>query len=141
VCPRTGTRKPTAAAGCGSVVGLAALGRCSDRYSVPMVSPAAPRRVGLPALLPYLREHRRTLALVALLSLISAGAALAQPLLVRTVLDGITAGRAVAGPVTALIGLLLVGAALNGRSPSTTGAAPATCCPGWVRTPPCCGRW
>jgi ABC-type multidrug transport system fused ATPase/permease subunit len=79
-----------------------------------MVSPAAPRQVGLPALLPYLREHRGTLAVVAVLSLVSAGAALAQPLLVRTVLDGITAGRGVSGAVALLIGLLLVGAALNG---------------------------
>jgi ABC-type multidrug transport system fused ATPase/permease subunit len=79
-----------------------------------MVSPAPPRRVGLPALLPYLREHRGTLAVVAVLSLISAGAALAQPLLVRTVLDGITTRQAVSGAVALLIGLLLVDAALNG---------------------------
>jgi ATP-binding cassette subfamily B protein/ATP-binding cassette subfamily C protein len=79
-----------------------------------MVSLAPPRRVGLPALLPYLREHRGTLGTVAILSLISAGAALLQPLLVRTVLDGITAGSPVATAVTLLIGLLLAGAALTG---------------------------
>jgi ABC-type multidrug transport system fused ATPase/permease subunit len=72
------------------------------------------RRVGLPALLPYLREHRGTLAVVAVLSLISAGAALVQPVLVRTVLDGIQASRPVAGAVALLVGLLLVGAALGG---------------------------
>jgi ABC-type multidrug transport system fused ATPase/permease subunit len=72
------------------------------------------RRVGLPALLPYLREHRGTLAIVAVLSLISAGAALVQPVLVRTVLDGIQASRPVAGAVALLVGLLLVGAALGG---------------------------
>jgi ABC-type multidrug transport system fused ATPase/permease subunit len=72
------------------------------------------RRVGLPALLPYLREHRGTLAVVAVLSLISAGAALVQPVLVRTVLDGIQASRPVAGAVALLIGLLLAGAALGG---------------------------
>src|SRR5258708_6854543 len=64
------------------------------------------RRVGLPALLPYLRGHRGTLAVVAVLSLISAGASLLQPLLVRTVLDGIQASRSVAGAVALLVGLV-----------------------------------
>jgi len=72
------------------------------------------RRVGLRALLPYLREHRPTLAVVGVLSLISAGAALAQPVLVRTVLDAITARRPVAAAVGLLVALLLAGAALNG---------------------------
>ena len=79
-----------------------------------MVSPAPPRRVGLPALLPYLRQHRGTLAVVAVLSLVTAGAALVQPVLVRSVLDGIGAGRPVVGVVALLVGLLLTGAALNG---------------------------
>jgi ABC-type multidrug transport system fused ATPase/permease subunit len=72
------------------------------------------RRVGLRALLPYLREHRRTLAVVAVLSLVSAGASLAQPALVRTVLDAITAHRPVAAGVGLLVGLLLVGAVVGG---------------------------
>jgi ABC-type multidrug transport system fused ATPase/permease subunit len=72
------------------------------------------RRVGLPALLPYLRAHRGTLAVVAVLSLVSAGAALVQPVLIRTVLDAIQASRPVAGAVALLVGLLLVGAALGG---------------------------
>jgi ABC-type multidrug transport system fused ATPase/permease subunit len=72
------------------------------------------RRVGLAALLPYLRMYRGTLAVVAVLSLVSAGAALAQPVLIRTVLDAIQASRSVAGPVTLLVGLLLFGAALGG---------------------------
>ena len=38
----------------------------------------AATRVGLPALLPYLRMHRGTLAVVAALSLFTAGAALVQ---------------------------------------------------------------
>ena len=71
-------------------------------------------RVGLRALLPYLSRHRRTLAVVAALSLISALAALAQPVLVRVVLDAITARRPIAGPVALLVTLLLVGAALGG---------------------------
>jgi len=69
--------------------------------------------VGLRSLVPYLRAHRSALALVAVLSLVGAGATLLQPLLTRTVLDGV--GR---HPVWAPLGLLvlvvLVGAALSG---------------------------
>jgi len=72
------------------------------------------RRVGLRALLPYLREHRATLAIVGVLSLISAGASLAQPVLVRAVLAGITARRPVTAVVALLLGLLIVAAGLNG---------------------------
>ncbi|MDT5032240.1 MAG: hypothetical protein QOC94_2411, partial [Actinoplanes sp.] len=72
------------------------------------------QRVGLRALVPYLREHRRTLVVVGVLSLVGAGASLAQPVLVRTVLDAITARRPVYAAVGLLIVLLLAGAALGG---------------------------
>jgi ABC-type multidrug transport system fused ATPase/permease subunit len=71
-------------------------------------------RVGLPALWPYLRLHRGTLVLVAVLSLFSALASLVQPLLVRTVLDAIGAGGPVAGVVAVLVALVLTAAALDG---------------------------
>src|SRR3954464_270725 len=71
-------------------------------------------RVGLRALTPYLLRYRGTLAIVGGLSLVAAGAALLQPLLVRRVLDGVTAGRPIAGPVTVLVALLVVGAGLRG---------------------------
>src|SRR5689334_6952463 len=71
-------------------------------------------RVGLRALTPYLSRYRRTLTIVAVLSLLAAGASLLQPLLVRRVLDGVTAGHPIAAPVALLIGLLLTGAALRG---------------------------
>ncbi len=74
----------------------------------------AARRVGLPALLPYLREHRGTLAVVGGLSLVTAVTALVQPVLVRAVLDGIGASRPVGGTVALLVTLLLTGAALDG---------------------------
>ncbi|MEU4220486.1 ABC transporter ATP-binding protein [Actinoplanes sp. NPDC026623] len=74
----------------------------------------AQRRVGLPALLPYLREHRGTLAVVGGLSLITAVVALVQPVLVRNVLDGISAGTPIDGAVALLVVLLLTGAALDG---------------------------
>ncbi|MFI6763136.1 ABC transporter ATP-binding protein [Micromonospora sp. NPDC050417] len=79
-----------------------------------MTVPPTTRRVGLPALLPYLRAHRGTLLVVALLSLTSAGAALVQPLLTREVLDAIGAARPVTLLVGLLVGLLVVGAALDG---------------------------
>src|SRR4051812_21133068 len=72
------------------------------------------RRVGLPALLPYLREHRLTLAVVAVLSLVSAAMSLVQPLLIRRVLDAIGAHASVVAPVLLLVALLLAGAALGG---------------------------
>jgi ABC-type multidrug transport system fused ATPase/permease subunit len=72
------------------------------------------RRVGLRALLPYLRMHRGTLIVVAVLSLAGAGAALVQPVLIRTVLDAIQASTPVLGAVALLVGLLLAGAALGG---------------------------
>ncbi|MGK5522221.1 ABC transporter ATP-binding protein [Micromonospora sp. URMC 107] len=74
----------------------------------------ADRRVGLAALLPYLRAHRGTLAVVGALSLAGAAASLAQPLLTRSVLDGLSASRPVTGLVAALVALVLVGAALGG---------------------------
>jgi ATP-binding cassette subfamily B protein/ATP-binding cassette subfamily C protein len=70
-------------------------------------------RVGLRALLPYLRHHRGTLVVVGGLSLIAAGASLVQPILVRDVLDRVTGHRPVAGPVVLLVALLLVGAVLR----------------------------
>ncbi|MGC3862751.1 ABC transporter ATP-binding protein [Micromonospora chersina] len=69
---------------------------------------------GLAALLPYLRAHRGTLVAVGALSFTGAGAALAQPLLTRGVLDRITAGRPAAGLVVALVALVVVGALLGG---------------------------
>jgi ATP-binding cassette subfamily B protein/ATP-binding cassette subfamily C protein len=73
----------------------------------------APRRIGLPALLPYLRAHRPTLAAVAALSLVGAGAALAQPLLTRAVLDSIGSSQRLARLVLLLVGLLAAGAVIQ----------------------------
>jgi ATP-binding cassette subfamily B protein/ATP-binding cassette subfamily C protein len=75
----------------------------------PVTEPRRP--VGLATLVPYLREHRGPLLLVVVLSLLTAGGTLAQPLLIRLVLDGIAAGEPVATQVVVLVGLL-VGVAL-----------------------------
>jgi ATP-binding cassette subfamily B protein/ATP-binding cassette subfamily C protein len=70
--------------------------------------------VGLASLLPYLRSYRGTLAVVAALSLLSALAALAQPLLIRSVLDAIGRSAPVAGQVALLVALVVGGSALAG---------------------------
>jgi len=75
---------------------------------------AATPKVGPAALLPYLRRHRGTLAVVAVLSLLSAAASLAQPVLVREVLDAVSANRAAGGAVALLVSLLITAAALGG---------------------------
>jgi len=71
-------------------------------------------RVGLRDLGPYLRSHRGPLAAVAVLSLVGAAIALAQPLMVRWVLSAVSDGRALAAPVAALVALLLTGSLLQG---------------------------
>jgi ABC-type multidrug transport system fused ATPase/permease subunit len=71
---------------------------------------------GARALWPYLRPHRRTLGLVVVLSFLGAGAALALPLLVRAVLDGLGSGASVTGVVAVLAVLMVAGALLDGLS-------------------------
>ncbi|MEU4567803.1 ABC transporter ATP-binding protein [Micromonospora sp. NPDC023956] len=71
-------------------------------------------RVGLAALLPYLRAHRGTLVVVGVLSLVGAGAALAQPLLTRALLDAVSASRPVGSLVGVLLAVLVAGAVLYG---------------------------
>ncbi|MDG4781223.1 ABC transporter ATP-binding protein [Micromonospora sp. WMMD961] len=78
------------------------------------VSTPKDRSVGLAALLPYLREHRGTLVVVGVLSLVGAAASLAQPLLTRSVLDRIGADHPVSGLVTVLVALVVLGAAIGG---------------------------
>ncbi|WP_091652782.1 ABC transporter ATP-binding protein [Micromonospora pallida] len=78
-----------------------------------MTTGATPR-VGLAALLPYLRAHRGTLVVVAVLSLAGAGAALAQPLLTRALLDAVSASRPVGSLVGVLLAVLVGGAVLYG---------------------------
>ena len=65
-------------------------------------------------LLPYLTEHRRVLGLVIALSVLGAGASLAQPLLVRQVISVVQAGKALGWIVWALVGLVVISALLSG---------------------------
>ena len=63
--------------------------------------------------LPYLRDHRRTLVVVAVLSLLGSVTTLAQPLLTRNVLDGLQAPQAVGRTVALLVVVLAAVALLN----------------------------
>lgn len=71
-------------------------------------------KIGLRSLFPYLRDHRMSLVVVALLSLITTAGTLAQPLLTRDVLDGIGAGTAIGAAVAALVTVLVAVAVLDG---------------------------
>ena len=77
-------------------------------------SNAPARRVGLASLVPYLREHTTALLGVVVLSLLTAAGTLAQPLMIRQVLDTVTAGEPVGGLVIALVGLLIAVAVVYG---------------------------
>ncbi|MCW2503726.1 MAG: transporter [Actinomycetia bacterium] len=85
-----------------------------EQPAAAIAPPELPRAtVGLRALLPYLRAHRTPLVLVAVLGLAGAGAALAQPLLTRTVLGAVSARQPVLTPVLVLVAVLLGSAVLD----------------------------
>lgn len=65
-------------------------------------------------LLPYLLERRGVMVLILVLSVLGAGAALAQPLLVSQVITFVESGRALGGLVGALVGLVVAAGLLNG---------------------------
>ncbi|GAA2370166.1 ABC transporter ATP-binding protein [Dactylosporangium salmoneum] len=70
-------------------------------------------RVSLRSLLPYLRDHRGTLVVVGVLSLLGSVTTLAQPLLTRRVLDGLQAAHPIARTVALLIVVLAAVALVN----------------------------
>jgi len=86
--------------------------------------PARRRRAGRPVpegpratfgqLLPYLTERRGVMVLILVLSVLGAGAALAQPLLVSQVISFVEAGRGLGPLVWALVGLVVVSGLLSG---------------------------
>jgi ABC-type multidrug transport system fused ATPase/permease subunit len=69
--------------------------------------------VGLRSLLPYLKDHRGTLVVVGVLSLLGSVTTLAQPLLTRNVLNGLQASQAVGRTVLLLVVVLAAVALLN----------------------------
>lgn len=89
---------------------MAALLSRSDEDGTTELPPSATVR----QLVPYLREHRRPLAAVVVLSLVSAAAALAQPVLVSQVIEGVQDGETITSDVVVLLGVLVAGALLGG---------------------------
>src|SRR5688572_16787590 len=78
-------------------------------------SESGPRKpVRLSALGPYLRPHLAVLTAIAALSFTAAAGLLAQPQLIRLVLDRIGDSKPIAGPVAALVTLMIVVALLQG---------------------------
>ena len=65
-------------------------------------------------LLALTRPHWRILALAVLLGLLGSAAGLVQPLLARAVINSLSDGKTLVGPVLALSGVVLVGAFLSG---------------------------
>ncbi|MCU1411520.1 MAG: transporter ATP-binding protein [Rhodoglobus sp.] len=65
-------------------------------------------------LLPYLAEHKTILGVVIGLSILSAGASLAQPLLVSQLITTVQAGGALGAIVWVLVGLVVASALLSG---------------------------
>jgi ABC-type multidrug transport system fused ATPase/permease subunit len=65
-------------------------------------------------LLPYLLEHKKVLGFVVVLSLLAAGASLAQPLLVQQVVERVQKGEALDNLVWVLVALVVLSALLNG---------------------------
>ena len=81
--------------------------------TTPPDAPAKLPTAGLRELLPLLRPHRRALAAAAVLSLVSAAAALAQPALVGRVISAVGSGGAVLPGVLALVVVLVVASVLG----------------------------
>jgi ABC-type multidrug transport system fused ATPase/permease subunit len=65
-------------------------------------------------LLPYLLEHKKALAVVIALSILSAAAALVQPLLVSQVINVVQAGGAFGGLVWLVVAIVVAAAILSG---------------------------
>ncbi|NJP65876.1 ABC transporter ATP-binding protein [Streptomyces sp. ventii] len=76
-------------------------------------APSGAGQVGLGALLPYLRPHLRVFVAVSVLSVATATGMLAQPMLIRSVLDGLHLGTPVGGLLLTLVLLLLFAGAAS----------------------------
>lgn len=81
---------------------------------MPRPSKQRPARVGVRDLGPYLAQHRRALIGVAVCAVFGSLAGLAQPLLIRRVLNSVRDGRSVRTAVLAVVALLLTDAVIDG---------------------------
>ncbi|MBX9715579.1 MAG: hypothetical protein K2X42_03185, partial [Burkholderiaceae bacterium] len=71
-------------------------------------------RASFTQLLPYLGEHRGILSVVIVLSILAAGASLAQPVLVGQLITLVQAGDPIGALVWLLVALVVVAALLSG---------------------------
>ncbi|GAA2003473.1 ABC transporter ATP-binding protein [Microbacterium ulmi] len=71
-------------------------------------------RASLRQLLPFLLEHTRVLLVVAVLSILGAGATLAQPLIVGQVVERVQNDQALGTLVWAVVGLVVVASLISG---------------------------
>jgi len=70
-------------------------------------------RERLRILLGFVRPHRRTLALGLVLGLLATAMSLATPMVTKWVLDSLSTGTSLGGPVAWLVGLMLVGSVVG----------------------------
>jgi len=76
-------------------------------------SPERSGRERLRILLGFVRPHRRTLALGLVLGLLATAMSLATPMVTKWVLDSLSTGTSMGGPVAWLVGLMLVGSVVG----------------------------
>ncbi|MEV6420935.1 ABC transporter ATP-binding protein [Streptomyces sp. NPDC051662] len=86
----------------------------TPRPPAPAQTPEPPATPPLRVLLRYARPHRTVLLATLLLVLAASAAGLVQPLVAQHVLDGLSDGRGVLGPVLLLAALVVLGAGLTG---------------------------
>ncbi|MFE4538498.1 ABC transporter ATP-binding protein [Streptomyces scopuliridis] len=86
----------------------------TPRPAAPAQPPEPPATPPLRVLLRYARPHRTVLLATLLLVLAASAAGLVQPLVAQHVLDGLSDGRGVLGPVLLLAALVVLGAGLTG---------------------------
>ncbi|MFE7404509.1 ABC transporter ATP-binding protein [Isoptericola sp. NPDC057559] len=79
----------------------------------PAPTPERSGRERLRILLTFVRPHRRTLGLGLLLGLAATAMSLATPMVTKWVLDTLSSGASLSGPVTWLVALMLVGSVVG----------------------------
>lgn len=84
--------------------------RRRGRRSEPQDGP----RASLTQLLPYIFEHKRTVVVIVLLSIVGAVATLAQPLLVGQVIERVQAQTPLGALVWAIVGLVVAASVISG---------------------------
>ena len=97
-----------------------------------------PRGERLRILIGFARPHQRALLLGLALSLVATAMALATPMVTKWVLDSLSGGVSLAGPIALLLGLLVVGSVVGlAQWGSSWAPWPSGSC--WTRASRWCG--